>query len=166
MNTNVVMDFSINKENHTIIVKREFAAPLPLVWKAFTTSKILDNWWAPHPWKAETKLMSFKEGGQWLYAMVGPNGQKHWSFAKYQSIKNEQEYVATDGFSNENGIIDKSKPQSRWNVKFSTVEKNSLVDMEITFTNSEQLESIIKMGFKEGFTMGLSNLDVYFTLQN
>ena len=165
MNNNLTMDFSIDKENHTILVKREFAAPLPLVWKAFTTGEILDKWWAPHPWKVETKSMSFTEGGQWHYAMVGPNGEKHWSFARYQSINNEQEYNATDGFADENGIIDKSKPQSKWNVKFSAVEKNSLVSIKITFTDSEQLESTLKMGFKDGFTMGLSNLDVYLASQ-
>lgn len=37
------MDFSINKENHTITVKREFFAALSLIWKAFTTSEILDQ---------------------------------------------------------------------------------------------------------------------------
>ena len=44
MDNNLIMDFSINKENHTIAVKREFAAAVPLVWKAFTTSEILDQW--------------------------------------------------------------------------------------------------------------------------
>lgn len=165
MNANLTMEFSIDKENHTIIVKREFAAPLPSVWKAFTESEILDKWWAPHPWKTETKSMIFKEGGQWLYAMVGPNGEKHWSISNYQAIKNQQEYSATDGFADENGIIDKSKPQSRWHVKFRAVEKNSLVDLKITFTNSEQLQSTLNMGFKDGFMMGLSNLDVYLASQ-
>ena len=66
MNSKLTMNFSIDKENHTIFVKREFAAPLPLVWKAFTRSEILDQWWAPHPWKARTKSMDFKVGGQFI----------------------------------------------------------------------------------------------------
>ncbi len=161
MNNNLTMDFSINKENHTITVKREFFAGLPLVWKAFTTSEILDQWWAPKPWKAKTKSMDFTEGGQWLYAMVGPKGEEHWSFAKYLTIKNEEEFVATDGFSDADGNINKEMPQSKWKVDFSSLEKNSLVEIEITFNDLAQLGSTLDMGFKDGFTMGLSNLDVY-----
>ena len=161
MDNNLTMDFSINKENHTITVKREFFAGLPLVWKAFTTSEILDQWWAPKPWKAKTKSMDFKEGGQWLYAMVGPKGEEHWSFAKYLTIKKEEEYTATDGFSDSDGNINNEMPQSKWKVNFSSLEKNSLVVCKITFNDLAQLESTLKMGFKEGFAMGLSNLDKY-----
>ena len=165
MDNSLTMDFSINKENHTITVKREFSASLSLVWKAFTTSEILDQWWAPKPWKAKTKSMDFREGGQWLYAMIGPKGEEHWSFSKYLTIKNEEEYTATDGFSDADGNINKEMPQSKWNTHFSSLEKNSLVVFKITFNDLAQLESTLKMGFKEGFTMGLSNLDAYLASQ-
>ena len=56
------VDFSIDRENKTITVKREFEAELPLVWDAYTQSEILDQWWAPRPWKARTKTMGFQEG--------------------------------------------------------------------------------------------------------
>ena len=69
MSFNLAFDFSVNKENNTINVKRVFAAALPLVWDAYTNSEILDQWWAPKPWKARTKTMDFREGGHWLYAM-------------------------------------------------------------------------------------------------
>lgn len=60
--------------NKKLIVVREFDAPLAEVWKAWTDSSILDQWWAPKPWKAKTKTMDFREGGTWLYSMVGPDG--------------------------------------------------------------------------------------------
>ncbi len=45
MNSNLKFDFVINKENNTIIVQREFAANLELVWEAWTTPEILDQWY-------------------------------------------------------------------------------------------------------------------------
>ncbi len=60
MNHTLAFDFSVDKENKTITIKREFAAELPLVWDAYTKSEILDKWWAPKPWKARTKTMEFK----------------------------------------------------------------------------------------------------------
>src|SRR5689334_10537533 len=89
MNTSLAFDFSVNKENKTIKVTREFAAELPVVWNAYTNSDSLDQWWAPKPWKAKTKSMDFREGGSWIYAMVGPEGEEHWALAKYTCIQSE-----------------------------------------------------------------------------
>lgn len=77
MSKNLNFDFVVNKDNNTIKISREFAAHISLVWDAYTTSEILDKWWAPKPWKARTKKMDFRVGGSWLYAMVGPAGEEH-----------------------------------------------------------------------------------------
>ncbi|WP_312302176.1 hypothetical protein [Chryseobacterium sp.] len=50
MKSNLLFDFSVNKENNTIVVKREFNANLELVWQAWTTAELLDQWWAPKPY--------------------------------------------------------------------------------------------------------------------
>ena len=36
-----------------------------------------------------------------------------------------------------------------------------MVKIKLTFDSLEDLETIIQMGFKEGFTAGLENLDQY-----
>ena len=45
--------------NKQLVVEREFDAPVALVWRAWTESNLLDQWWAPKPWKAETKKNGF-----------------------------------------------------------------------------------------------------------
>ena len=71
MESNLSFNFEVNKENKTIAIQREFDADPQLVWSAWTTAELLDQWWGPRPWRAETKKMDFREGGHWLYAMVG-----------------------------------------------------------------------------------------------
>ncbi|MDQ3073423.1 MAG: SRPBCC domain-containing protein, partial [Bacteroidota bacterium] len=58
-------------KNNRLQITREFAAPVEQVWNAWTNSEILDLWWAPKPWKTETKSMNFSVGGRWLYSMAG-----------------------------------------------------------------------------------------------
>jgi len=41
MNTNLSFEFIVDKENKTVHIKREFDAPLDLVWDAFTKADIL-----------------------------------------------------------------------------------------------------------------------------
>jgi uncharacterized protein YndB with AHSA1/START domain len=165
MNSNLVFDFSVDKENNTINVKREFAAPLQKVWAAWTQSELLDQWWAPKPWKAETKTMDFREGGRWIYAMVGPEGEKHWSLSDFKSVEAQKSFSNLNAFSDENGGITPGAPRSFWNNSFNSNGETTTVDIAIKFDKLEDLEGYIKMGFKEGFTMGLGNLDELLAAQ-
>ena len=153
------MNFSVDKENKKIKVEREFAAPLDKVWAAWTTSELLDQWWAPKPWKAKTKSMDFSEGGTWLYAMVGPDGTQHWARADYKDIKDSQSYSAYDAFCDENGTINTDFSRSLWNNTFKQQSDSTIVTIEISYKQLADLEQILEMGFKEGFTAGLENLD-------
>jgi uncharacterized protein YndB with AHSA1/START domain len=159
MNSNLVFDFSVDKENNTINVKREFAAPLQKVWAAWTQSELLDQWWAPKPWKAETKSMDFRPGGKWIYAMVSPEGEKHWSLADFQSVENQKSFSNLNAFCDENGQFDPEMPRSNWTNSFTSNGETTTVNILIRHDKLEDLEGYIKMGFKEGFTMGLGNLD-------
>lgn len=165
MKSNLLFDFIVNKENKSIHVSREFDANLELVWKAWTTAEILDQWWAPKPWKAKTKSMDFNEGGHWLYAMVSPEGEKHWSKVNYIVIEKEEAFTAKDGFCDENGKMNPDFPQNLWENKFNPKGEQTLVNITLTFDTLEDLEKIIEMGFKEGFTMALENLDHYISTQ-
>lgn len=159
MSINLLMDFSVDKENNTITVKREFAAEVALVWDAYTKSELLDQWWAPRPWKAKTKTMDFKEGGHWLYAMVGPNGEEHWAIANYKNIQVHKAFTGLDAFADADGNVNKDMPQSKWEVTFTGKGEKTLVQLQISYADLAQLEATIQMGFKEGLSMAMENLD-------
>jgi uncharacterized protein YndB with AHSA1/START domain len=159
MKASLLMNFSVDKENKKIKVEREFAAPVTAVWAAWTDSRLLDQWWAPKPWQARTKTMDFREGGYWLYAMVGPDGSEHWARADFKSISPLKSYAGLDAFCDEQGNIDQTFPQSYWTNRFSENSGSTLVSIEIAYEQLEDLEKIIELGFKEGFTAALENLD-------
>lgn len=159
MNNNPALDFSVNQENKTIAIKREFAAELPLVWEAFTKSEILDQWWAPKPWKARTKSMDFREGGHWHYAMVGPEGEEHWALLNYSTIVVQKKFTGSDAFADAEGNVNTNLPQSQWKVTFTDKGQETLVEYNIAFDDLAQLEKTLEMGFKEGLSMAMEGLD-------
>ena len=159
MSKNLAFDFSVDKESKTIKIKREFAADRALVWDAYTKSEILDQWWAPKPWKARTKSMDFREGGKWLYAMVGPEGEEHWALAQFSRIKPQQAYTGVDAFTDAEGNINESMPQSKWDVSFSDKDEDTLVEFKISYDDLAQLEATIEMGFKDGMRIAMEGLD-------
>ena len=162
MNKNLLLNFSVDKENKKIKVEREFEAPVADVWAAWTQRELLDDWWAPKPWKARTKSMDFKNGGAWLYAMVGPDGSEHWARADFSNITLFKSYEATDAFCDQDGNINKALPSARWINKFNEGGHSTTVSIEIGYDKLEDLEQYIEMGFKEGFTAALVNLDDIF----
>lgn len=161
MNSNLNFDFTVNKENNTVHVKREFDANLELVWEAWTNPEILDQWWAPKPYKTKTKSMDFREGGMWLYSMVSPQDELHWCKADYQKIEHQKSYSYRDNFCDEHGNVGENFPNSHWTNVFSESAATTAVNITIQYESLEALENIIELGFKEGFTMAMQNLDQY-----
>src|SRR5690606_37360191 len=106
MNRNLSYDFSVDRENRIIHILREFNATVERVWQAWTTAELLDQWCAPNPYRTETKTMDFREGGFWHYALVSPEGTKHWSRYDYKKIKLHKSFTELRIFSDENGTID------------------------------------------------------------
>lgn len=165
MNNSLLFDFSVNKEKNSINVKREFATSLNDVWAAWTQPELLDLWWAPKPYKTRTKSMDFREGGSWMYAMVGPDETEHWCRADYKKIEPLKSFSGLDAFCDEKGIINEAFPRSFWTVSFRENGASTLVDILIEYKQLADLEKIVEMGFKEGFTMALGNLDQYIEAQ-
>ena len=165
MKNNLKFDFIVNKENNTVNVHREFAANLELVWDAWTNPEILDQWWAPKPYRTETKSMDFREGGMWLYAMVSPENIKHWCKNDYHKIVDQSMFSGLDAFCDEYGTVDTEMPRTLWTNEFNAIGESTSVNITAKYNSLADLEKIIELGFKEGFTMALENLDLYIEAQ-
>ena len=154
---NLVFDFTVDKPSKTVTIVKEFAAELSLVWDAYTKQEILDQWWAPKPWKSVTKVMNFEEGGRRFYAMVSPEGQEHWALQKYTSISPKTNFKLYNSFADKDE--NPQLPGSEWDLNFTDLNENTKVVITIYNESLERMEQMIEMGFKEGFTMTLQSLE-------
>lgn len=159
MNSNLLFDFSVNNENNTIHIKRQFDANLELVWQAWTKAELLDQWWAPKPYRIETKMLDLRVSGMWLYAMVSPKDEKMWCKADYKAIETNKLLSWLDAFCDENGKENSDKPRSLWKNNFTEINGITTVHATLKHDKLEDIEMMIKMGFKEGLTLALGNLD-------
>lgn len=154
---NLLFNFTVNISTNTVLIDREFNAELSLVWDAFTKKEILDQWWAPKPYESKTKIMNFEVGGRRFYAMVSPEGNEMWSVQKYTSItpKTNFKFISAFADMDENPNL----PGSNWDLSFS--EQNGITKLSISIYNEsqERMQKMIEMGFKEGFTMTLNELE-------
>lgn len=153
------METKYEKSGKKLIAKRDFNAPLAKVWKAWTDVTLLDRWWAPKPYHIETKSMDFAEGGRWLYAMVSPTGDRHLCKLEYQAIEPEKSITHINAFCDEDGNTVSTIPPHQWKTDFTATPTGTTVMVVLTFDSESDLDTLVSMGFKEGFAMALGNLD-------
>ncbi len=157
MNSTLLLDFSVDKENKTVYMTREFNADLDLVWEAWTTPELLDQWWGPKPFVTKTKVMNFDVGGRRFFAMVSPEGQERWFIQKFTSISPKTNFKTYNTFADKD-----ENPElqgSEWDFTFS--EQNGTTKVSITVYNESlaRMEKMIEMGTLMGCEMQFTNLD-------
>lgn len=157
MSSSLLFNFEVNRSTNTVFVAKEFSARRSLVWDAFTKQEMLDQWWAPKPLTSKTKYMDFREGGKWFYAMVSPDGTEiGWQVFNYTSVTPMSNIKCGSVFTDrdETPLL----PPANWELDFSEQNGCITVRISIFFNSLEDLEKMIEMGFKEGFTITLNEL--------
>jgi uncharacterized protein YndB with AHSA1/START domain len=157
MDNSLLFDFTVDKTAKKVFITREFAAELSLVWDAFTKQELLDQWWAPKPFLSKTKSMDFKVGGRRFYAMVTPEGHEMWAIHKYTSISPKTNFKYLNAFADKDE--NPQLPGSDWDLTFKEQNETTTVSITIYNESLERMEKMIEMGFKEGFTMTLKELE-------
>ena len=153
----MLLDFIVDKPTKTVFVNAEFEAGLDLVWDAYTKKELLDQWWAPKPFTSRTKVMDFRVGGRRFYAMVSPEGQEGWIIQKYTSITPKTNFKLFNAFADKDE--NPELPGSDWDLNFSQHEGKTKVSVSIYNESLERLERMIELGFREGTSAQLNNLE-------
>jgi uncharacterized protein YndB with AHSA1/START domain len=162
MTHHLLFDFTVDKAAKKVFVTREFDAELDLVWDAFTKAEILDQWTAPAPFTAKTKVMDFRVGGRRFYAMISPEGHERWAIQRYISISPKTNFKMLNAFADKDE--NPELPGSEWDYTFSEQNRPDgyrVTKVNITIYNESlaRMEKMIEMGFTEGFKMSMNNLD-------
>lgn len=61
-------------ENRTMTLSRDIAAPVAAIWSAWTDPEALPKWWGPHGFSCRTTRIDLRDGGEWVFDMIGPDG--------------------------------------------------------------------------------------------
>jgi uncharacterized protein YndB with AHSA1/START domain len=108
--------------------------------------------------------MNFEVGGRRFYAMVTPEGHESWALQTFRSITPKTNFKTFNAFADKDE--NPQLPGSEWDYSFS--EENGITTVSIVIYNDslERMERMIEMGFKEGFTATLQQLDNLLTGNN
>jgi uncharacterized protein YndB with AHSA1/START domain len=72
---------------HDLVVTRVFDAPIEEVWKAWTDSATVMQWWGPDGFTAPLANMDVREGGKSLVCMSAPQLGFHENYSTWEYRK-------------------------------------------------------------------------------
>ncbi len=69
-----------------LVMTREFDAPRELVWRAWTDSEHIGQWWGPRDFTITTLEIDARPGGMWRYVMHAPDGTDYDNRIVYREL--------------------------------------------------------------------------------
>ena len=146
---------------HYAGIRRRPRSRLGCLYKA----EILDQWMGPKPYRVQTKEMDFREGGHWLYSMVGPDNAapQRYSLAEFIEIRPKSSFTTKNSFADENGNpVNSGFTFSITRYSFKAGAEKTTVQISKKMASLAELEQFIEGGYYEkGIAAGMNNLDEY-----
>jgi uncharacterized protein YndB with AHSA1/START domain len=129
----------LDRDPRSIIGTREFDAPRPLVFSAWTDPKHLAQWWGPYGFTTTTSSFDFRPGGVWRFVMHGPDGRD------YQNRVTFDEIVAPERIVYRHGGADDVEPvQFRTTVIFQDIGGRTRIIWRGEFPSAAERDRVIK----------------------
>lgn len=81
-----------------ILIKREFAAPKHLVFKAYTTPDLVKRWWGAKRGKVTSAEIDLRIGGTWRFVAMTDEGFEVAFHGEYLEIVPDERLVSTETY--------------------------------------------------------------------
>lgn len=69
-----------------MLLERVIEAPRRLVWGAWMNPETLPRWWGPEGYSCRTARIDLREGGEWVFDMIGPDGTVFPNHHRYGAV--------------------------------------------------------------------------------
>ncbi|WP_435259418.1 SRPBCC domain-containing protein [Thioclava sp. FR2] len=70
-------------DGRSILMTRVIKATPERIWRCWTDPDLLPQWFGPQGFSCKTKEIDLREGGHWLFDMIGPQGEIYPNLHRY-----------------------------------------------------------------------------------
>lgn len=139
--------------DRTLEISREIAAPLDTVWSAWTDPDKLPTWWGPEGFTCRTTRIDLRDGGEWVFDMIGPDGTVYPNH--HADMRHEPpDRIRYRLLSGENG-----PEHASVTVTFDDLGGRTRVTLNMVFSSRAELETARGFGAEELGQQTLAKLE-------
>jgi len=144
------MEQTLSKE---LRMNRRFKAPVNLMWEVWTSPDHIANWWGPDGFTSTIHKMDFREGGEWLLTLHGPDGTNYPNRSIFKEI-----------IPNERIVYEHFNPHFITTVVFESIGDETQVIWSMEFDTAELRDIVIKAHkADQGMKQNLERLGAYLS---
>jgi uncharacterized protein YndB with AHSA1/START domain len=142
-----------------IRIRREFAAPRHLVWKAWTTPELVRRWWHAKRGEVTVCEIDLRVGGEWRYAMVTPEGFEVAFHGEYREIVPNERLVTTETYEGLPEGVSEEDGSTLNTATFEEAVGRTTVTLLIQAATKTSRDAIIESGMEDGLQDALDLLE-------
>jgi uncharacterized protein YndB with AHSA1/START domain len=136
-----------------ILITREFDAPKHLVYKAWTTPKLVKRWWNAKRGEVTIADIDLRVGGTWRWVMVTDDGFEVAFHGEYREIVPNEKIVTTEVFE---GMPDAAALNT---LEFSEEDGRTTITLLVDHASKEHRDGHINSGMEAGMQDAMDLLE-------
>jgi uncharacterized protein YndB with AHSA1/START domain len=145
--------------NEQILITREFDAPRPLVYRAWTSPELVKRWWHANRGEVTVVESDLRVGGRWRSAMVTPDGAEVAFHGEYREIVPDERIVSTETYEGVPAEVSEEDGTTVNTVTFEEVDGRTTVRLLIQAPSKDVRDAIIASGMEDGLQDALELLE-------
>lgn len=155
-----VIDVRKDPAARTMTLTAELSATPERVWQLWADPRQLERWWGPPTYPATFVDHDLSPGGRMRYFMTGPEGDRSAGWWRVLSVDAPHALEVEDGFADEEGRPDPDMPTAHLAVAIADAgDGRTRMTLTATFESVEVLERMAAMGWEEGVTLSVGQID-------
>jgi uncharacterized protein YndB with AHSA1/START domain len=137
--------------NRTLRITSEFGAPPERVWRMWSDPRRLERWWGPPEFPATVTEHDLRPGGRVALFVIGPDGGRRNASWRVTAV-DEPTGLAFE-------LHDPDFPPIAMRVRIERADPGTRMVIEATFPTDEAMDRLLSIGFAEGLSAAVGQLD-------
>ena len=143
---------------HTLTLVRTLAAPRSVVWRCWTETDLLKQWFCPKPWTVPEADFDLRVGGRMNTVMAGPNGERYEGLGTWLAIEPMHKLVFTDAYTE--GFVPTAQPFMTGVVQLADAPNgHTHMTWSARHATAEAKAKHLEMGWEAGWNAATDQLD-------
>jgi uncharacterized protein YndB with AHSA1/START domain len=146
-----------------ILITREFDAPRPLVYRAYTEPELVARWWSGERGAVTSVESDLRVGGRWRYVMIANEGFEVAFHGTYREVVPNERIVATEIFEGAPGAPAYSNGDETGapvtTTSFTEADGRTTITQLVECGTKEVRDAIIGSGMEGGMQEAMDKLE-------
>jgi uncharacterized protein YndB with AHSA1/START domain len=130
-----------------ILIKREFAAPKQLVYRAWTNADLVRRWWAGIRGEMKVVEIDLRVGGKWRYVMLAHEKFEVAFHGEYRELVPNERIVTTEIFE---GAPEPPEPVLNIITFADSAPGRTVLELLVQCPNQDIRDTIVNSGMEDG----------------